>query len=310
MTKPTIVLYHADCYDGFAAAWTARKYYGEANVEFVRGVYGAEPPDVTDREVLMLDFCYPLATMRKLNEQAASLTILDHHPTAFRVLEELQSDDPRHVFYATLDKERSGCGITWDTLFAGEPRPPLLDRVEDRDLWRWKYDDSRLIHAALESYPMGFATWDFLMQRPLPELREEGVRLEALHFNHINLLLPITTRPMRIDGVLVEVANVPITLCSDAGMTLANQSEHGWSATYMDTTLGRQFSLRSTEDGPDVSKIAERLGKRFGTSGGGHPHAAGFLAPRNYEGDHSEESALLHGAAGKEPTKIGVVEVR
>ena len=53
--------------------------------------------------------------------------------------------------HVVFDKERSGAGITWDVLFDGEPRPPLIDRIEDRDIWRWKYGNSRLVHAALKA---------------------------------------------------------------------------------------------------------------------------------------------------------------
>ena len=90
---------------------------------------------------------------------------------------------------------------------------------------------------------------------------------------------------MRLDGRMVPVANLPITLCSDAGQELAKGVP--FAATYMDTPAGRQFSLRwSSEDyGVNVAVIAKKYGELFGTSGGGHPHAAGFLATRGWEGD-------------------------
>jgi nanoRNase/pAp phosphatase (c-di-AMP/oligoRNAs hydrolase) len=43
-----------------------------------------------------------------------------------------------------------------------------------------------------------------------------------------------------------------------------------FSATYYDISDARVFSLRSSKDGIDVSKVAVQYG------GGGHPHAAGF----------------------------------
>jgi nanoRNase/pAp phosphatase (c-di-AMP/oligoRNAs hydrolase) len=59
---------------------------------------------------------------------------------------------------------------------------------------------------------------------------------------------------------------------SDAGNLMATEYEQGkmFAATYIDGPKGRIFSLRSTKDGMDVSKIAERFG------GGGHKNAAGF----------------------------------
>ncbi len=77
---------------------------------------------------------------------------------------------------------------------------------------------------------------------------------------------------MTIGGWDVPVANLPYTMSSDAGHRLA-QGEP-FAACYWDTPNGRVFSLRSTDDGLDVSAIAKQYG------GGGHEHAAGFrLAP-------------------------------
>lgn len=46
-----------------------------------------------------------------------------------------------------------------------------------------------------------------------------------------------------------------------------------FAACYWDTPDGRVFSLRSTDDGMDVSEIAKVFG------GGGHEHASGFKVP-------------------------------
>jgi len=46
-----------------------------------------------------------------------------------------------------------------------------------------------------------------------------------------------------------------------------------FAACYWDTPEGRVFSLRSREDGADVSEIAKKYG------GGGHAHASGFRVP-------------------------------
>ena len=42
-----LVIYHANCWDGFCAAWIARKALGE--IEAYPGYYGQSPPDVTGR---------------------------------------------------------------------------------------------------------------------------------------------------------------------------------------------------------------------------------------------------------------------
>ena len=61
---------------------------------------------------------------------------------------------------------------------------------------------------------------------------------------------------------------------SDAGHLMA-QGEP-FAACYWDTLDGRVFSLRSTDEGLDVSAIASEYG------GGGHAQAAGFKVPREH----------------------------
>lgn len=70
---------------------------------------------------------------------------------------------------------------------------------------------------------------------------------------------------------MVPVACLPYTLSSDAGHMMAKGEP--FAACYWDTPEGRCFSLRSAEDGMDVSEIAKDYG------GGGHKHAAGFRVP-------------------------------
>jgi len=48
--------------------------------------------------------------------------------------------------------ERSGTGLAWDYFYplaTGSARPPLINMVEDRDLWRFQYEGSRRLHYVL-----------------------------------------------------------------------------------------------------------------------------------------------------------------
>ncbi len=61
---------------------------------------------------------------------------------------------------------------------------------------------------------------------------------------------------------------------SDAAHLMA-QGEP-FAACYWDTTDGRVFGLRATDDGIDVSEVAKLYG------GGGHAKASGFKVPRGH----------------------------
>lgn len=261
-----LCIYHGNCADGFAGAWVVRKALGES-VDYYAGVYQNPPPDVTGRDVVLVDFSYKRDTMETIIERAASVLVLDHHKTAAADLKDLQG--AKVVF----DMERAGSMIAWDHYFPGEGPPNLLRHIEDRDLWRFAIPYTREIQANVFSYPYDFAVWDELMARPVTELIEEGKAIERKHFKDIAELVEVCRREMTIGGIVVPVASLPYTLTSDAGHLMATQHASRIGACYWDTPAGRVFSLRSTDDGPDVSEIAKQYG------GGGHAHASGFRVP-------------------------------
>lgn len=279
MDRP-LCIYHGNCADGFGAAWVVRKALSN-NVDFHAGVYQDAPPDVHNREVLMVDFSYKRDVLLLVNHSARSVLILDHHKSAVEDLGHLQSESPPRDWSdwrtrwdalpsaaAIFDMNRSGAGIAWDFFFPGQPRPALINHIEDRDLWRFALPGTREIQAAVFSHPYDFGLWDDLMSCDLATLRGEGAAIERKHFKDIAELTKVVTRPMKIGGHVVPAANLPYTLTSDAGHALAKGQP--FAACYWDTPDGRVFSLRSTDDGLDVSEIAKLYG------GGGHAHAAGF----------------------------------
>lgn len=71
----TICIYHGNCADGFTAAWAVWKALG-AQVEFIPGVYGEAPPDVTGADVIMVDFSYKRPVLEAMAAKAHSMLIL------------------------------------------------------------------------------------------------------------------------------------------------------------------------------------------------------------------------------------------
>lgn len=275
-----ICIYHDHCMDGFTAAWVVwRESTRPDNITFIPASYGSAPPDVTDAQVMIVDFSYPRETLLEMADKARWVTVLDHHKTAQEALEGL--DHPR--LSVQFDMSRSGARMAWDFLSPGnhgEPCPLLVRYVEDRDLWRWAMPQSREINAWLRMQARDFATWSAVsdqldFDQTVPA--EIGAFLLAQFTDLIGTSIDITLRHMTIGGHRVPVANLPPALASEAGNMLAEGNP--FAAIYSDTPRGRQFSLRSTDAGLDVSEIAKALG------GGGHRNAAGFLAPRNWEGE-------------------------
>jgi oligoribonuclease NrnB/cAMP/cGMP phosphodiesterase (DHH superfamily) len=288
-----LCIYHGNCADGFGAAWVVRKALGDL-VEFHPGIYGQQPPDVTGRHVLLVDFSYKRPVLLDMAKLARSIVILDHHKTAAEDLAgfrepapfaewcdqtlPLVADDVEPIA-ALFDIGRSGAGLTWDFFFPTTHRPWLINHIEDRDLWLFKLDRTREIQAAVFSYPYDFDVWDELMHMNLSALAAEGSAIERKHHKDITELVAVTKRTMIIGGYAVPVANLPYTLTSDAGNLMAHGER--FAACYMDTPDARVFSLRSTDAGLDVSAIAKGYG------GGGHRNASGFRMPIGWEGDKS-----------------------
>ena len=300
--RETMCIYHGNCADGFGAAWVVRKALG-SDVEFVAGIYGQEPPDVAGKDVVIVDFSYKYDILAALARKANSVIVLDHHKSAAEDLARFESfhagveEDTRRDDGATLlgwktahvmansqngptiaccfDMNRSGAMLAWDHYFPNQEPPQLLRHIEDRDLWLFKLEGTREIQANLFSYPYDFEVWDQLMAADVLTLVSDGAAIERKHHKDVAELVGVTKRRLSIGGFDVPVASLPYTLTSDAGHLMA-QGEP-FAACYWDTPTGRVFSLRSTDEGIDVSEIASQYG------GGGHRNASGFRVPFGHE---------------------------
>lgn len=276
MTKlKPLCIYHGNCADGFAAAWVF-KNYGDREYDFHAGVYQDPPPDCTGRDIYLVDFSYKRAIVEEIQGVATRVVLIDHHKTA---IEDLAPLIDAGKIEALTNLEHSGAVLAYEWFMGKglENMPELLRHIEDRDLWRFKLNGTREIQANLFSYPYDFDLWGKLMAQPVETLVAEGRAIERKHHKDIRELVDVCRREMLIGGVTVPTASLPYTLTSDAGHLMATEHPSKIGACYWDTPQGRVFSLRSTDDGPDVSDIAKRYG------GGGHAHAAGFRVPWGHE---------------------------
>lgn len=275
--NPLLCIYHGNCADGFAAWWAVWRYFKQKmgrEIEGYPGVYQQEPPDVAGKDVIFVDFSYKKPIITKMLEEAASVTIIDHHKSAIEDLAPLANANYQNLDVA-FDQAHSGAVLAWLYFWKDNPMPPLLKHIEDRDLWRFTLPSTREIQANLFSYPYELTLWDMFMQesyspRWLAQFANEGKAIERKHFKDIDELLTVSCRAVAIGGVVVPCANLPYTLASDAAGKLAEQNPEVFAATYFqDKTGDFVFSLRSSGNW-DCSKTAVQYG------GGGHKKAAGF----------------------------------
>lgn len=272
--KP-LVLYHGPgCADGFCAAWAARLAMPDA--ECVPANYGQEPPDVTGRDLYIVDFSYKRPIMERLIHDAAEIVVLDHHRTAqaeFAGLDKFaMTCGTPHCFLFNMDK--SGGRLAWEHFFPGRDLPWLVRYTEDRDLWLWRLPYSREISAVIASHPFDFAIWDAwydegrepgrkywesLIDEGRAILRYQAQQVESACANAFE---------MDLAGHKILAVNTT-TLTSEIAGKLAEGRPFG-AAFFIGPDGKKRWSLRSREGGIDVSEIAKAKG------GGGHRQAAGF----------------------------------
>ncbi len=284
----TLVIHHASCADGFTAAWVTRMYGFRRDLlgpyELLPAHYGDSPPDVTNRDVVIVDFSYRYDELVEMNEKANSLIVMDHHASVDQRVKDLP--------FVIFDNDRSGAKIAFDYFCGDQPDmlgSELVDYVQDRDLWQWRLDNSREINEALALEQMTIHNWtSFAADLDSSVVRKDVIRRGRTLLKYRSLLAErkayqATLRDIR--GFTVPVVNVAIKLQSEVGHRLCDDEDNPvpFAATFF---VGQDedgddiavFSLRSTDAGENVSEIARSFTYK-GRTGGGHRNAAGFTVP-------------------------------
>lgn len=275
MHQPIIVIYHANCPDGFAAALAAHLFFKQQldetslkeKITYHQGYHGEAPPDCTGRQVYILDFSYKKNQMLQLCGQATQVTVLDHHISAMNELEGLEQECAGLELH--FDMQQSGAILSWKH-FHQSPPPLLFEHIQDNDLWQFKIPHTRQIISAILAYPMSFELWEQWLNNnsSVQQLYAEGKVLNRQRDRQIHKYKN-RARTGVIAGYRVPVVNAPSSLASELLHQLADGE--AFAASYEDTPDKRAWQLRSGgEKAVDVSRIAQLFG------GGGHKNASGF----------------------------------
>lgn len=264
----TLVIYHADCLDGYGAAWAAWRRFGN-RARYLPAHHGDSFPRFeTGETIYILDFAFPPEQLRTAAQSAGRIVVLDHHETSrreYQVAQQIQAF-PEHV-EVHFSQEQSGCTLTWRYLHPDQDIPALLRHIEDRDIWRFQLPGTREITTALyQRLPL---PWEEFSALDIEELKKTGA-VQAAQLDRMVQRLAKDHHPIRLGDVWGLAANAPSFLSSEVGHELAQKSGT-FGATYHYSGQKRAwvFSLRSTGE-LDVGQLATQYG------GGGHRNAAGF----------------------------------
>lgn len=284
MSKP-LVIYHANCADGFGAAFAAWLSLGD-EAEYVPMSYGEQPLDFEGRDVYILDFSFPRETMDRIFANAKRVVWLDHHKTAFEMWRGSWRDGDEYHFdtcheeettlpYIVLASRRSGAMLAWEYFHPGTEVPMLIQHIDDYDRWQFKIEGTKAFTKALWSYaPWSFEQWHNVL---VPDMYREGQAILRAHDQNVQSVVQGAARkcavnpgPLSGAGLPGLSANCSPHLTSDVGHALATQSgTFGLCWCLAKEGMIAKCSLRSNGD-YDVSAIAKAF------SGGGHRNAAGF----------------------------------
>lgn len=297
--KEYLCIYHGNCQDGQAAAWVVYDYFmSKKSSEFLHfhpGFYGAAPPyeQAKGKYVIIVDFSYPAAQLAELARFAEHVLVLDHHETAAKELagfDKISVESgyfpemfaKKSLVHVLFDMEKSGAGLA-EAFFRKGLHHPLIELVQDRDLWRFKLSDSKAFHAFLSLQDFSLEHWDriFGPGNNRTEYIRQGYTALQVHDQSVKRIIKSSLRMGWIAGYFVPIVNCPYEFASDIGNIICEG--HPFGATYFDSSNGREFSLRSKEGGIKVNDVATIFG------GGGHPRAAGFHRSHGW-GDNEEHS--------------------
>ncbi|MBS1142237.1 MAG: Phosphoesterase [Proteobacteria bacterium] len=318
MSPPPLVtiFYHADCLDGFGAAYAAWRLFGDAAI--YRPMHHGERwemADIAGHSVFILDFSFPPDVLEKMATLAKSVIQIDHHASALhawagRLTASKNSQQchqhPTLPLLVIFDLEKSGARLAWEHFHPDTPPPLAILHIEEQDMWRFVLPGTRPFCRALRLLPFDLHIWHQLVidtaddtTQRYGELILQGTAIEQFFQREIerlaqsNLRTAVRTRGEPVDSLQAQRHGQEIVTDGDSawlairGVAINSNalfaSELGNSLAEQSGTYGLIWHFSG--DGEIKASLRSKgktldvslIATRYG--GGGHPNAAGFRMP-------------------------------
>lgn len=299
VTDTTVVIYHANCSDGMAAAAMVDKYSpADEQLMYIPMRYDTPCPYMfTDCTLYIVDFMLPIMELTALGAVNKKIIVLDHHIKTMQLLDAESSiaKYPQlgmfaetvvyfiaHNVSVIFDNNHSGAMLAWKYFHTDEidTCPRVIEYVDDYDRWVHALPDSHAVVTAL--YTLG---------KTLSQWRENDYFGGVTQTYHIERLIIAGSwinryrddlvdtyvkraQTIKFENYRVLCVNAPAAITSMLGHRLASEPTVPFAMMWEYAHSKVIVSLRSNaEHGIDVNEIAKRYG------GGGHRNAAGFSLP-------------------------------
>ncbi len=270
--KKTLVIYHGDCTDGLGSAYSAWKKLGEEawympyhhqkdlTIEKLKNdIYQNIQEDLSQINLYVLDFSFPLHIWTKLREEFQSVQMIDHHQSAYDGLK-----NEKDCFF---DLTHCGSYLAWKYFHPHQEIPQFIHLIEDFDLFQMKLENTSYFYRGLNLQYKDFRDFNLLEDEVyLSELIAQGKILQKYFMTQVTSLLK-NKIDCSIDGVKGLMLNAPGIFASEIGHILSKETNFVMIWSQSKDMI--KCSLRSSPDF-DCSVIAKKFG------GGGHPCASAF----------------------------------
>ena len=265
--KKIVVIYHDQCRDGFGAAYTAWKKFGDDASYIPRKTQDPAPEGLQDKDIFIVDYSYKKPVLEDLQKNNRSVVVIDHHETAKEAVQSFKEN--------VFDMGHSGAVLAWKYFHPKTEVPKLLLYIEDHDLWKFEMEFNREFGAALGEYNQDFETWDQLNKNledreHFNKFISHGATIAGFEDKLVQKLVSFKEKVL-FEGHEIFAVNCSRIYRSIVAHELSNLNgkEGGLEMAIVYYRYDGQVhcSLRSNGD-VDVRAMAEKYG------GGGHKNAA------------------------------------
>lgn len=282
--KPTLFVYHGYCNDGLTSVAIAKHHYVNVlkrdDFSILGGVHQVKPTiDLfQDKTVVFLDFCYPLDVVKQILEVADSVTVIDHHVSAYEEMKDFSHKKLTYIYNVS----KCGAMMAWDIYYRGKECPLFVKCINDRDLWLNKAPSSEFMSLALRtefSDSLDFISlvcdvideWlEQSSQKTTYQLIKRGSHYKKYHDIIVKRLMANAFEITLDDGQKAMKCYTPMEFASDVGSRLAERYT-GVALIAQQYANHIQYSIRVAKNCDyDASVYAKSKG------GGGHKKASGY----------------------------------
>lgn len=272
-----IIIHHNKDLDGFSSGAICKLKFPDAKL--IGWDYKDPIPDFKDfigQEVILIDISFPIEKLKILSDVTASLTVIDHHISFYKEVEEAYPNGVRPFIYV-YEANKAACEIGWEYLFPDKPIPYEITLLGRYDTWRKSEGDWEK-----ETLPFQYGmrikcvsaeTFDADIFDPMTKCTPFYVQMGKTVLDYQEQQDMLACERSSFEAVIAGKS----AICLNARAFSSNTMASVYDPTKHDVMVGFEYtgtkwsiSLRADKPGVDVGVIAKSRG------GGGHKAAAGF----------------------------------